>query len=162
MSCNVGPKKNAVYVLIVVSCLVFIYPFLLTPVNDSVRTSMSRPLSKPRVRNPLTSLKKRKEKQEQQEMQQLQQLQQKKKEQEEQTASQIEKEFLNGGGESSGGGATGTGKANNEEEDDIVIPEDTSILNHSLSSSLSSIYGVKELDSLRGSEVRYVCACMYT
>ena len=110
--------------------------FEIPTVQNSVKTNVSRPLSKPRVRNPLTS---------------------KIKEHSTNLASVpkhtdsptlLEREFLTSANNTSGPSA-GWGETSWDEEYFKMIPEDTTILNSSLSSSLSSLCAARDLESAK-------------
>jgi hypothetical protein len=119
-----------------------------------VKTNVSRPLSKPRVRNPLTS---------------------KIKEHSANLASVpkhtdsptlLEREFLTSANNSTSGPSAGWGETSWDEEYFKMIPEDTTILNSSLSSSLSSLCAARELESAKtAGEVSllytYKCTCKF-
>ncbi len=108
-------------------------------VQGVVRTNMSRPLSKPRVRNPLISVKKKKPSGHSPQG----------------SPTQTEKEFLMsmaGPWCSEGGGGGGGGGS--DEEYFGSIPEDVAILDSSLSSSLSSLCtSGREIDAAKVGEV---------
>lgn len=109
--------------------------FSLCTVQNPVKTNVSRPLSKPRVRNPITSKIK------------------------EQSANlttipkhtdsptQVEREFLTSSNNVSI--PSGWGDNSWDEEYFNMIPEDTAILNSSLSSSLSSLCAPRETESAK-------------
>lgn len=126
-------------------CSRFIPVSVIIAVQNTVKTSFSRPLSKPRVRNPLTSLK--------QQNQgsgispplsgsvgpipsigtKIDSL----------SASRVEQDFL-----ASGNGEHVPNAGWGEDDDSyFMIPEDTTILNSSLSSSLSSLCGHKDAEN---------------
>lgn len=104
--------------------------------QNSVKTNVSRPLSKPRVRNPLTS---------------------KIKEHSTNLGSVpkhtdsptlLEREFLTSDNNTSGPSA-GWGETSWDEEYFKIFPEDTTILNSSLSSSLSSLCAARDVESAK-------------
>lgn len=97
-------------------------PSFLLLVHGSVKTNMSRPLSKPRVRNPLTSLKP-----------QHQDSPQHRHSPQRDSPTQIEREFL------ASSATAGWGETWEEEEFYRAIPDDTTHLDSSLSSSLTSL-----------------------
>ena len=104
---------------------------------------MIRPLSKPRVRNPITLLT-QKQQHQQPAVPRL-------------SPTQLEQEFLLSSGASAAAMETGptpwTGEGLDEEEY-YTIPEDTAVLDSSLSSSLCSLYGIsRELDTAKTKEV---------
>ena len=123
--------------------------FEIHTVQNSVRTNVSRPLSKPRVRNPLTS---------------------KMKEHSANLASVpkhtdsptlLEREFLTSANNSSSGPSAGWGETSWDEEYFKMIPEDTTILNSSLSSSLSSLCAARDLESAKtAGEVSLLITCI--
>ena len=117
-------------------------------VQGSVRTNVIRPLSKPRVRNPITSLA-----QKQQQQQQLQAVPR-------HSPTQLEQEFLlSSDAAATAAAALETGPTSwmgegLDEEEYYTIPEDTAVLDSSLSSSLCSLYGnSRDLDTAKAKEV---------
>ncbi len=126
------------------------YNYFFLAAHNYVKTSVSRPLSKPRVRNPLNSMKPPSN---------------------QSTAhrdspTQLEKEFLSSGNGGSETGSMPTGWADTswEEEYFTTIPEDITILNSSLSSSLSSLCaGRGDLEGAReaSSEVTLIPAAFF-
>jgi len=87
---------------------------------------MSRPLSKPRVKNPLNAIKPTPVRG---------------------SPTQLEKEFLSSENDTSQTVPTGWGENSWDEEYFNTIPEDVAILNSSLSSSLSSLCARGDLDA---------------
>ncbi len=118
-------------------------------VHNYVKTSVSRPLSKPRVRNPLNSMKPSNQSTAHRD-----------------SPTQLEKEFLSSGnGVSSETGSMPSGWADTSWDEDYfdTIPEDITILNSSLSSSLSSLCaGRVDLEGAReaSSEVTFNPCCL--
>lgn len=101
-----------------------VYLLVHPAVHNPVKTSVSRPLSKPRVRNPLNAIRN--------------QPTNENTTRHRDSPTQLEKEFLssaNGGSEASKGWA----ETSWDEEYFNTIPEDMTLLNSSLSSSLSSL-----------------------
>ncbi len=128
----------------------YYYNFFLFPVHNSVKTSVSRPLSKPRVRNPLNSIKASNQNTAHRE-----------------SPTQLEKEFLSSANGASDGVSVPTEWAENSWDDEYfsTIPEDVTILNQSLSSSLSSLCaGKADLDGTRdiSSDVSLMTIIMQT
>lgn len=116
--------------------VLLVHMFSLPAVHTSMRTMVSRPLSKPRVRNPLTSLlappppKLIPPNSHQMD-----------------SPTQLEKGFLlssNGGID--GGETSGWGETSWDEEYFKTIPEDITLLNSSLTSSVSSLCNSRELE----------------
>ncbi len=135
-----------------VTTLLFIinYSFLFA-VHNTVKTSFSRPLSKPRVRNPLTSLKTQNSQGISPPLSSLYSPIPSIGTRQEQVDSptQLEQDFLASDGNVDTSIPT-WGDSSFDEEYFSMIPEDTTLLNSSLTSSLSSLYGHKDLDSAGG------------
>ena len=121
------------------------FEILPSAVQNSVKTNVSRPLSKPRVRNPITS---------------------KIKEHSSNLASipkhadsptQLEREFLASSNNPSVPSSWGDNSW--DEEYFKMIPEDTTILNSSLSSSLSSLCASRETESAKTTVEVSHCVC---
>lgn len=103
--------------------------------QNPVKTNVSRPLSKPRVRNPLTS----KIKEHSANLGSIPK--------HTDSPTQVEREFL----ASSNNMGIPAGWGDNSWDEDYfkMIPEDTTILNSSLSSSLSSLCASRETESAK-------------
>ena len=122
-------------------------------VQSTVKTSFSRPPSKPRVRNPLTSLKSHGQGQGISPPLSgvgcpIPSIGATNKSLDSPTA--LEKEFLLSGGsiDIAGKGSASWGEGGGAgEEEYFMIPEDTAILDSSLTSSLSSLCGMKDLEA---------------
>ena len=117
-------------------------------VQNTVKTSFSRPLSKPRVRNPLTSLKPQNQSHGisppiSGSVGPIPNIGSSSGQRE--SPTQLEQDFLTSGGGGNTEVVTGWGEASFDEDYFSMIPEDTTLLNSSLSSSLSSLCGHKEL-----------------
>ena len=108
--------------------------------QNSVKTNVSRPLSKPRVRNPLTSKIK-------EHSTNLSSVPNVPKHTDSPTL--LEREFLTSANNTSGP-PTGWGETSWDEEEYFkIFPEDTTILNSSLSSSLSSLCAARDVESAK-------------
>ena len=108
--------------------------------QNSVKTNVSRPLSKPRVRNPLTSKIKEKEHSTNTNLASVPK--------HTDSPTLLEREFLTSANSTSIPSA-GWGETSWDEEYFKMIPEDTTILNSSLSSSLSSLCTARDLESAK-------------
>lgn len=107
-------------------------------VQSTVKTSFSRPLSKPRVRNPLSSLMPPNQCQTSNSSS-IPSIGSSNSQTE--NAMQVEQDFL-----ASGGNSDTSWADNSFDEEYFSIPEDNTLLNSSLSSSLSSLCNQKDLE----------------